>query len=56
MAYKITDECTMCGLCADQCPTEAIREGESQYLIIQDNCIECGVCSDTCPVGAIMEE
>ena len=25
MAYKISDECTMCGSCKDVCPVEAIR-------------------------------
>ena len=28
MAYNITDACVKCGSCAEQCPVEAISEGE----------------------------
>jgi ferredoxin len=52
MAYVITEECTACGLCAEECPVEAISEGDI-YVIDPDLCTECGVCADTCPVGAI---
>jgi NAD-dependent dihydropyrimidine dehydrogenase PreA subunit len=56
MAYTISDECTSCGSCAGECPSEAINEGEGKFVIDQDTCIECGVCVDTCPVEAIKEE
>ena len=26
--YKITDECVACGTCLDECPNEAIKEGD----------------------------
>ena len=52
MAYVITEECTACGLCKEECPVEAINEGDI-YVIDPDLCTECGVCADTCPVGAI---
>ena len=55
MAYKITDECTKCGSCADSCPAEAIAEGDPTYVIDADACIDCGSCVDSCPVGAIVE-
>jgi NAD-dependent dihydropyrimidine dehydrogenase PreA subunit len=55
MAYKITDECTTCGSCADSCPAEAIKPGDKKYTIDADLCIDCGSCVDTCPVGAIVE-
>ncbi|MFW6132990.1 MAG: DUF362 domain-containing protein [Planctomycetota bacterium] len=55
MAYKITDDCTRCGQCAETCPVEAISEGDPKYVIDQDTCIECGQCVDACPVGAIVE-
>ena len=32
MAYNITDACLKCGSCAEQCPVEAISEGEDKYL------------------------
>lgn len=53
--YRITDECTACGTCVDECPVDAIKEGDI-YVIDQDECTECGSCVDACPVGAIIEE
>ena len=54
--YKITDECLKCGACADECPNEAIAEGEETYVINPDLCLECGACVDACPAEAIIEE
>jgi ferredoxin len=28
MAYKISEDCTACGTCIDECPVEAISEGD----------------------------
>ncbi len=58
MAYKINkDECLGCGACAEQCPVEAISEGEDgKYVIDPDTCLECGACAGQCPVEAISEE
>ena len=28
MAYKISDECIACGTCIDECPVDAISEGD----------------------------
>lgn len=55
MAYKISDECIMCGTCAGECPVGAISEGEGKYEIDPDTCIECGSCAAACPVSAISE-
>lgn len=56
MPHKITDECTMCGVCAEECPVEAISEGEETYVIDAELCTDCGLCTDECPVEAIIEE
>jgi ferredoxin len=55
VAYVITDECVACGTCAEECPSEAIEEGEP-YLINEEKCTECGSCSEVCPVEAIIEK
>ena len=56
MAYKISDACISCGSRADQCPVEAISEGDAHYVIDADKCISCGSCADQCPMSAIAEE
>jgi ferredoxin len=52
MSYTITDECISCGVCQDECPTEAIKEGDDKYEIDPELCTECGSCADVCPVEA----
>jgi NAD-dependent dihydropyrimidine dehydrogenase PreA subunit len=53
MAYIITDECIACGSCQDECPVEAISEGEDKYSIDPKLCTDCGTCAEQCPVEAI---
>ena len=52
MAYKITDACIACGVCAGECPVVAISEGDGKYVIDEATCIDCGSCAAVCPVGA----
>jgi len=56
MAHKITDACVKCGACAENCPVEAISEGEAQYIIDPDTCVDCGACAANCPAEAIVAE
>lgn len=53
MAYKISEDCTMCGACESSCPVEAISAGDGIYVIDAETCTDCGACEPTCPVGAI---
>jgi ferredoxin len=55
MAYVISDDCTACGTCMDECPADAISEGDI-YTIDPDACTDCGACADVCPVEAISPE
>ena len=41
MAYVISDDCIACGTCIDECPVEAISEGDI-YSINPDVCTDCG--------------
>jgi ferredoxin len=56
MAHVISAECISCGACEAECPTAAISEGDTQYVIDADACIDCGACVDVCPVDAISPE
>ncbi|MCG8573139.1 MAG: 4Fe-4S binding protein [Spirochaetes bacterium] len=49
--YVINDDCTACGVCASECPVEAIKEGDK--YTITDDCTDCGACASVCPVEAI---
>ena len=55
MAHRITETCTACGTCIDECPVDAISPGDI-YVIDPDECIDCGACAAVCPVGAILAE
>jgi ferredoxin len=55
MAYVIGEECVACGTCAEECPVEAIQEGEP-YVINEEKCTDCGSCSEVCPVEAITQK
>lgn len=55
MPYVITKECNMCGTCVEECPVDAIAEGDPKYIIDPDECTDCGACSDVCPEEAIEE-
>ena len=56
MAYRITDECISCGVCADECPVKAISEDADRYVIDAAQCTDCGACADACPNEAIESE
>jgi ferredoxin len=55
MAYSITEDCVSCGTCAEECPSEAIQEGDDRYVIDKEKCTDCGTCAEVCPTEAIVE-
>jgi NAD-dependent dihydropyrimidine dehydrogenase PreA subunit len=55
MAYVISEECVACGTCFEECPVEAIQEGEP-YVINEEKCTDCGSCFEVCPVEAIAQK
>ena len=55
MAFVITEKCLSCGSCAEQCPAEAISEGEERFEINPEKCLSCGSCAAQCPAEAIIK-
>ncbi len=60
MSLMITDECIACDACREECPNEAIEEGDPIYIIDSDLCTECvgsfdePQCIEVCPVDCIV--
>lgn len=53
------EECTGCGICVDECPTEALELDSEDIATLArpDVCDSCATCEDACPTEAItMEE
>jgi ferredoxin len=59
MALMITEQCINCDVCEPVCPNNAIRAGDSIYLIEPTLCTECvghfeePQCRTVCPVDCI---
>lgn len=49
----INSDCTRCGICVLECPTDAIYEGEKIMEVDDSKCIYCKVCIPVCPIDQI---
>ena len=46
-------DCIGCGICVQQCPTDAIELVDLKAVIDPEACIACGICAQGCPTDAI---
>jgi len=56
MLQVTKDLCLGCGLCALNCPQQAIQLFLGQAEIDQSKCNHCYLCLELCPQGAIVEK
>ena len=62
MSLMINEECIACDACREECPNEAIEEGDPYYTIDPERCTECfgfydePACLSVCPVDAIIPD
>jgi nitroreductase/ferredoxin len=53
----ITEKCTGCGLCVEDCPAFVYEMMDTKASVVRaDWCIGCGHCGAVCPEGAILHE
>ena len=56
-AVNETNRCVACGVCALECPREAISIYKGCYAEIDyAKCVGCGICVKACPAGAVSLE
>ncbi|SEM62279.1 NADH-quinone oxidoreductase subunit F [Candidatus Frackibacter sp. WG12] len=55
--YHVTDDCSGCTKCVDECPADVISgEKKEKHAIDRTECTKCGVCIDVCPFDAIIKK
>lgn len=52
-AFRVTDKCISCGLCAKICPESNIRMNEKGHPVWDTHCVQCLACIHRCPELAI---
>jgi NADH-quinone oxidoreductase subunit F len=51
------ENCTGCGLCKKQCPSEAITGKKKElHALDPEKCIRCGACFEVCKFDAVIKE
>ena len=58
LKYTIQDDiCRKCGICARNCPVNAISgKVKEHFEIDQNKCVKCGTCMSKCPFKAIVKK
>ncbi|WP_408072534.1 4Fe-4S binding protein [Butyrivibrio sp. JL13D10] len=53
-AINDIDSCVACGVCAKECPRQAISIYKGCYAVVDEMlCVGCGLCEKACPAGTI---
>ena len=52
------EECTGCGICVDECPTESLELDSEDVAVLANpgSCDGCATCEESCPTEAITME
>jgi len=53
---KVSNNCSLCGLCEETCPTNVFQMMNQKLIINENNCIYCRGCEAICPRKAIKLE
>jgi Fe-S-cluster-containing hydrogenase component 2 len=48
--------CDQCGVCADNCPEDAIHLKDGAFLVDTDSCTGCLTCVEVCPHDVMFEQ
>jgi NADH-quinone oxidoreductase subunit F len=57
IAYRVTDDCIGCTLCAQHCPADAIpMTPYKKHEIDPEKCTRCDTCRQVCPENAVVVE
>lgn len=51
--FNVNDECISCGICARDCPEEAIKMVDGKPVWVKPSCLLCLRCYHACPANAI---
>jgi electron transport complex protein RnfB len=55
MVAKVNiEECICCGICADDCSTNATTLSGEKAKVDEDKCADCGMCESSCPSEVII--
>ncbi len=57
MPWVNQEICVGCGVCIDECPSDAITMDSNDCAVIDNaKCIRCGRCHDVCPQDAVRHD
>jgi Fe-S-cluster-containing hydrogenase component 2 len=48
--------CDQCGVCAENCPEDAIHFENGVFMVHQNECTSCLICVEVCPHDVMLEQ